>query len=456
MANVDLGKYRRFVQIFWDPEPINDTALDQPVWCLGRAYSLSEKRDTGSLQRASSPSDQPFQDFSIERILPNPNPQKETTTTTSTDTEAQEREIHSSLESLSSSFMYESQNATASGWPVAFMEDFKARFGMTYRSSFGIIHKSDNPRAASSLSLSMRIKGQLKEQNGFTSDSGWGCMIRSGQSLLANTMSIMDLGRDWRRGKLPDEERRLISQFADDSRAPYSIHNFVRCGEAICGKYPGEWFGPSATARCIQELVNSRGLPLRVYSTGDSPDVYEDCFMKIANLDGKCFHPTLILVGTRLGIDKITPVYWEAVIASLQMAQSVGIAGGRPSSSHYFVGSQGHFLFYLDPHHTCNALPFHSDISHYGVEDIDTCHTTRLRRIHVREMDPSMLIGFLIKSQEDWIEWKRRVKHVQGKTIIHVADSYPAHEVRDATGRSAIDEVEPLSDDEDLYTGDAT
>lgn len=50
----------------------------------------------------------------------------------------------------------------------------------------------------------------------------------------------------------PDHERRLIALFADDPQAPYSIHKFVRYGENLCGKYPGEWFGPSATARCIQ------------------------------------------------------------------------------------------------------------------------------------------------------------------------------------------------------------
>lgn len=64
-----------------------------------------------------------------------------------------------------------------------------------------------------------------------------------------------------------------------------------------------------------------------MYSTGDGPDVYQDKFMRIAKPEGQPFHPTLILVGTRLGIDKITPVYWEALIAALQMPQSVGIAG---------------------------------------------------------------------------------------------------------------------------------
>jgi cysteine protease ATG4 len=36
--------------------------------------------------------------------------------------------------------------------------------------------------------------------------------------------------------------------------------------------------------------------------------------------------------------------------------QSVGFAGGRPSSSYYFVGSQADDLFYLDPHHVQPAV----------------------------------------------------------------------------------------------------
>ena len=56
--------------------------------------------------------------------------------------------------------------------------------------------------------------------------------------------------------------------------------------------------------------------------------------MKIAKPPGEDFHPTLVLVGTRLGIDKITHVYWEALIAALQMPQSVGIAGQVLLSHH--------------------------------------------------------------------------------------------------------------------------
>lgn len=62
-----------------------------------------------------------------------------------------------------------------------------------------------------------------------------------------------------------------------------------------------------------------------------------------------------------------------------------------------------------------------------------------------------MLIGFLIKSEDDWADWRRSVKHVQGKAIIHVSEYDPSLVGAGPTeGREgAIDEVEFLSDDEE-------
>jgi cysteine protease ATG4 len=85
----------------------------------------------------------------------------------------------------------------------------------------------------------------------------------------------------------------------------------------------------------------------------------------------------LVLIGIRLGLDGVNPIYYDSIkvtfsrtflmVRSLMTTpfvqtlytfpQSVGIAGGRPSSSYYFVGSQGDGLFYLDPHHPRLAIP---------------------------------------------------------------------------------------------------
>lgn len=63
---------------------------------------------------------------------------------------------------------------------------------------------------------------------------------------------IIDNYTDWRRGTKSEEETPLLSLFADSPDAPFSIHRFVQHGAEHCGKHPGEWFGPSATALCIQ------------------------------------------------------------------------------------------------------------------------------------------------------------------------------------------------------------
>ena len=66
---------------------------------------------------------------------------------------------------------------------------------------------------------------------------------------------------------------------------------------------------------------------LKVYVTGDGPDVFEDELFSLAKHDAGRFEPTLLLVGTRLGIDRVTPAYWEALKACLRVPQAVGIAG---------------------------------------------------------------------------------------------------------------------------------
>ncbi|KAF2087236.1 hypothetical protein K490DRAFT_42829 [Saccharata proteae CBS 121410] len=428
MSSVDLGRYsKKLMSLFWDPPPRNEETAT--IWCLGRSYD----------SKPAAPSDTPPQ-------LPLSVSADSTASPASTD--GPSRSTDSSDEGRRASHDVLASDSER-GWPPAFLEDSESRIWLTYRSNFPIIPRSQDPNAASSMSLNMRWKMQFNSEGGFSSDTGWGCMIRSGQSLLANTLQILHLGRDWRRGKEPEEERVLLSWFADDPQAPFSIHKFVQHGATACGKHPGEWFGPSATAQCIQTLSEGyEKAGLAVYITGDGSDVYEDKFFKTARRDGGTCRPTLILVGIRLGIDRVTPVYWEALKTSLQLPQSIGIAGGRPSASHYFFGTQGPYFFYLDPHNTRPCLPYHSKAAAYSADDIDSCHTRRLRRLHVKEMDPSMLIGFLIRDEADWHEWRKSVTEVHGKPVIRVADTEPPlHGGRERD--EAIDEVEAFDDDDE-------
>lgn len=122
---------------------------------------------------------------------------------------------------------------------------------------------------------------------------------------------------------------------------------------------------------------------------------------------------------------------------------------GRPSASHYFIGTQGSNFFYLDPHHTRAALPIHEQDEDLTLEEIDSCHTCRLRRIPIEEMDPSMLIAFLIKDEDEWRSWRRGIAETKGKPIVHVADSEPSQHGFGVERDGAVDEVQTFDDDDD-------
>lgn len=81
----------------------------------------------------------------------------------------------------------------------------------------------------------------------------------------------------------------------------------------------------------------------------------------------------------------------------------------------------------------------------YSTEEVATCHTRRIRRLQIREMDPSMLLAFLVTSETDYEDWKQGVLSVQGKSVVHVQDQEPAPSGQEREG--AIDEVESFDDE---------
>ena len=49
----------------------------------------------------------------------------------------------------------------------------------------------------------------------------------------------------------------------------------------------------------------------------------------------------MLLIPMRLGVDKLNPIYIDNIRFLLSLDQSLGIIGGRPKHSLYFVGYQG-------------------------------------------------------------------------------------------------------------------
>ena len=181
MANVDLRPYKRIVQYFWDPEPKNDDTSQSSIWCLGREYRAVPLSKVGESNPSKiQPSKEPLALSNGQRSERSP---KRAKATTSDGDHAEGPDTRND------------GNTEDRGWPSDFLLDFESRMWLTYRSNFPSIKKSQDPNASATMSLSVRLRSQLVDQGGFTSDTGWGCMIRSGQSLLANALVMLRLGR---------------------------------------------------------------------------------------------------------------------------------------------------------------------------------------------------------------------------------------------------------------------
>ncbi|KAG0688637.1 Cysteine protease atg4 [Pichia californica] len=322
--------------------------------------------------------------------------------------------------------------------PHEFLDDMYTRLWFTYRSGFPIIERDKN--GPSPLSLGSILRGSFDLHNmgkGFTSDSGWGCMIRTSQSLLANALMSLKLGRDWNINNSSFEDLEshwyIVEQFADVPDANYSIQNYVYYAAKYCGRRPGEWFGPSNAAKSIQKLCEEKpcDINLKVYISTDSGDMFDDELLKLSKCENNdnIFNSLLILCGVRLGIQTINPVYWDFLRFVLQLPYSVGISGGRPSSSHYFFGYQSDYLFYLDPHLAQNAILLEQN-GHIKDTDrqklLETIHSKKLRKIHISKIDPSMLIGFLIKNKNDYNDFKEKINSFDpNKRFLNIYHSRP-------------------------------
>ena len=181
MANVDFGNhYKKLVQFFWDPEPRNDDISMGPVWCLGRSYAARSPAKASAEMREQVLTSSDVQEFDIQSAM------------------GPTQLLKSQGEASSSggkAVVTSSSSEEDRGWPSDFLDDFESRFWFTYRSHFPPIKKSSDLNASSSLTLAVRLRSQLIDQGGFTSDTGWGCMIRSGQCLIGNALAILRLGR---------------------------------------------------------------------------------------------------------------------------------------------------------------------------------------------------------------------------------------------------------------------
>ena len=302
--------------------------------------------------------------------------------------------------------------------PQACLRDISSRIHCTYRSQF-----------------QYNLEGNFEQV--FSSDIGWGCMLRTAQSLIAQAFLFAHLGREWRlqpqRASWWQNYTRVLSWFADTPEAPFSLHRMAQHGAQHHGKPIGEWYGPYTVATVLKDLVIAYpdcGLAIQVFSDGT---VYKDQILhaSLADSNASTQHwarPVLVLVVVRLGLSQLNPIYHPGIKACLALPCCVGIAGGRPDASLYFIGFENDYFLYLDPHRSQLALP-EKPATEYTAADCATYHTLQYRRLRSHQLDPCMMIGFYLASEKDMNALFSFVPHFEAMApfVFSIGDTVPVY-----------------------------
>lgn len=297
-----------------------------------------------------------------------------------------------------------------------FKADFMSRLWLTYRREFPVLNGST-----------------------YSSDCGWGCMLRSGQMLLAEALICHFLGRGWRWN--PEQQpttkqsyienvnhRKIIKWFGDkpSRNSPLSIHSLVQLGESM-GKKAGDWYGPGFVAHLLKQAVN---LASKDNYEFDSLHVYvaQDCAIYVRDVLEQCcpkkdgnWKSLILLIPVRLGAEKFNAIYAPCLTALLSIEQCIGIIGGRPKHSLYFVGYQDDKLIHLDPHY-CQEM-----VDVWAADfPLTSFHCRSPRKMHLSKMDPSCCIGFYCSTEEDFLNLIENVQTLvipPGQSVGHT--EYP-------------------------------
>eukprot|EP00474_Spongospora_subterranea_P011711 CRZ12169.1 hypothetical protein [Spongospora subterranea] len=217
----------------------------------------------------------------------------------------------------------------------------------------------------------------------FHSDSGWGCMIRTGQMMMANTIRRIDP---------MVSDRSVIDLFLDSPSRPLSIHNLVGASDRG-GQADGHWYAPIEICRMIETCINNTSA-ISITALLCDQGVFYDEIVSHCTEKPDSWDPCLILIPVRLGLDQINLIYSSSILEALSIPESAGIIGGRPRSSLFIVGCFRRKLIYLDPHYVQESVHDKPLSDH-----VTTYHCDQFRSIFPSELDPCLAFGFYISNR---------------------------------------------------------
>ena len=318
---------------------------------------------------------------------------------------------------------------------------------------------------------------------GISRDSGWGCMIRCGQMIMARAVYKYLKSQKFSSEKAVSETIKLFldvpyldkdipSLFSSilsyknknannnyQILPPFSINTQCLLGKYY-NKYAGEWFSDVNVCQIYRDINDIFKIfpGLKIFTFVSDFKLYEvlnECCISVnqeKNIEKnkkiiKCNDNQyimekcgLIFISVRLGINKVTNEYYSSLKQVFECKECIGIIGGETNLAHYFIGynDKGN-LIYLDPHITRDAV--------YVLNDDSVTNDYLVKNLHqisIDDMSTGLSIGFLFRNSD---EFEDLIKFVDN----YCNNSFPCFGLLKKNVEIDIDKYENMFNGEDDF-----
>ncbi|GET91727.1 Aut2/APG4/ATG4 cysteine peptidase, putative [Leishmania tarentolae] len=229
--------------------------------------------------------------------------------------------------------------------------------------------------------------------NGSTTDTGWGCLVRTTQMLVGTCLLRYYCKGAYPLPETPNAElkERISRLFMDAPSAPLGIHRVE--GEAHKNRVQyASMLSPTEAGLAMGAAL------IAFHSTGG--DVPFTFCCESRNIDEPAVMAKLsegqhviLIIPAVLGLSPLSDKYERMMLEILDMRACCGIAGGLRRASLYMFGHQGRNVFFMDPHYVQKA--YTSDRTVGKIEGARG-HLT------AGKVDPCMVLGFYLHTPEDY------------------------------------------------------
>jgi hypothetical protein len=231
--------------------------------------------------------------------------------------------------------------------------------------------------------------------------------------------------------------------FMDSPDALFGVYRLVAEGAKL-GVPVGSWFSPTVLARSLAAIGKSHqelNERLLIIPAVDQT-VSQDSILQTLLVEERSI---LLLVPLMLGMGCVGSSYEQVILRLLELPMCIGIVGGKPQKSLYFVGHQREQVFFLDPHVVQQAFTTRASVGKLGGPRGTTPVST---------LDPNLLACFFFENEEVFLQWcdEMSVINKMGEfPIITIQSGHVSKGPSSLTvaGRSSPQVVDPCDFDDD-------